>query len=127
MTAFICLLSCTVPGAVDTHEWDKICLILTMYCMSGQEPSWGPDFGRVQLLWPGGSVHTQTLNLHMVLAESQQIFKTKNPLEVRLNNIFSKCLIYSSYLFKIQRCLLYIVLIICVFSWFTAFHPEERV
>lgn len=40
-------------------------------CMSAQGPSWGPDSGTVQLLWPGGPVFTLILNLHAVLRQIQ--------------------------------------------------------
>lgn len=40
-------------------------------CMSAQGPSWGPDSGTVQLLWPGGPLFTLILNLHMVLRQTQ--------------------------------------------------------
>ncbi|KAM7394545.1 hypothetical protein PAMP_021340 [Pampus punctatissimus] len=36
-----------------------------------REHSWGPDLGGVELLWPGGPVLTQILNLHIVLAQIQ--------------------------------------------------------
>lgn len=39
-------------------------------CMSAQGPSWGPDSGTVQLLWPGGPF-TLILNLHMVPRQTQ--------------------------------------------------------